>query len=553
MLEHSSAETPGRITFVGTGCGDPRLLTIAAVQAIGEADVIMSDAPQLLAVLDDEAVRVNHGTRIQLMSGSPPPVGELIRGLTVEMLDAVDAEQRLEHILAAAEGNRHVVRLAAGDPFLDGRIASEAADCSATGLQIEVVPGVSSMTALPEFAGVSLAHRPTQLLDVADDIDASQLSHTGTLVVRLTQDQLPSLVRAAVAAGRSETEPALVVVDGGTPSQRSVRVMLADLEQATRELTGEPNSRLLVVSGAGVAEPETSLDWFAGKPLFGWRVLVPRTKEQAASLNRRLNLYGATAEEVPTIVVEPPRTPQQMDRAVRGLVEGEYGWVVFTSANTVRAIREKFTECGLDARAMSGLRIACVGNVTGNVLREWGLQPDLIPSGEQSAAGLAAEFPAYDEVLDPINRVFLPRADIATEALVDGLVDLGWEVDAVTAYRTVRASPPPQQVREDIKRGAYDAVVFTSSSTVRNLVGIAGKPHKTTVVAAIGPKTAQTCAEHGLEVVAIPETPGAVELVDALARFASQRKRNLIESGKPVIRPSQRKRRGRLPKSSTTS
>ena len=109
--------------------------------------------------------------------------------------------------------------------------------------------------------------------------------------------------------------------------------------------------------------------------------------------------------------------------------------------------------------------------------------PDLVPSGEQSAAGLLDDWPEYDDVLDPINRVFLPRADIATDTLVAGLQDMGWEVDDVTAYRTVRAAPPAAEVRDAIKSGAYDAVVFTSSSTVRNLVGIAGKPHPSTVVA----------------------------------------------------------------------
>ena len=114
--------------------------------------------------------------------------------------------------------------------------------------------------------------------------------------------------------------------------------------------------------------------------------------------------------------------------------------------------------------------------------------------------GCSSDWPEYDELLDPINRVFLPRADIATENLVAGLVDLGWECDDVTAYRTVRAAPPPAPTRDAIKGGKFDAVVFTSSSTVRNLVGIAGKPHPSTVIAVIGPATAKTAEEHGLRV-----------------------------------------------------
>ena len=175
--------------------------------------------------------------------------------------------------------------------------------------------------------------------------------------------------------------------------------------------------------------------------------------------------------------MEAPRNPLQMDKSVRGLVEGRYEWIVFTSVNAVKAVREKFDEYGLDARAFAGLKVAAVGEQDRAGVADWGIRADLVPSGEQSARGLLEDWPPYDDMLDPINRVFLPRADIATETLVAGLHELGWEVDDVTAYRTVRAAPPPAPTRDAIKTGKFDAVVFTSSSTVRNLVGIAGKPH----------------------------------------------------------------------------
>jgi uroporphyrinogen III methyltransferase/synthase len=230
-----------------------------------------------------------------------------------------------------------------------------------------------------------------------------------------------------------------------------------------------------------------------------------------------------------------------MDKAIRGLVEGRYEWVAFTSFNAVRAVREKFDEYGLDARAFSGLKIAAVGDKTAAALLDWGLRPDLVPSGEQSAAGLLEDWPEYDELLDPINRVFLPRADIATENLVAGLVDLGWECDDVTAYRTVRAAPPPAPTRDAIKSGKFDAVVFTSSSTVRNLVGIAGKPHPSTVIAVIGPATAKTAEEHGLRVDVLSPEPSIEALTEALAAFGAARRASLLEAGQPVTKPSDRK------------
>src|SRR5690606_29168181 len=105
-----------------------------------------------------------------------------------------------------------------------------------------------------------------------------------------------------------------------------------------------------------------------------------------------------------------------------------------------------------------------------------------------------------------------------------GLVELGWEVDDVTAYRTVRAAPPPAPTREAIKTGKFDAVMFTSSSTVRNLVGIAGKPHATTIIACIGPATAKTAEEHGLRVDVLAEKPSVEVLADALAEFGERRR-----------------------------
>nr|WP_281386667.1 uroporphyrinogen-III synthase [Jiangella mangrovi] len=255
-----------------------------------------------------------------------------------------------------------------------------------------------------------------------------------------------------------------------------------------------------------------------------------------------LRRSGAVPEEVPTISVEPPRNPQQIDKAVRGMVEGRYEWIAFTSVNALRAVKEKLTAYGLDARALSGLKVAAVGEKTADALRSWGIEPDLVPSGEQSAVGLLNDWPPYDEVLDPINRVFLPRADIATETLAAGLTDMGWEVDDVTAYRTVRAAPPPAETRDAIKTGKFDAVAFTSSSTVRNLVGIAGKPHASTVVACIGPQTAKTAEEHGLRVDVLAPEPSVEALAEALAQFGLSRRLAMVEAGEPVLKPSQRRR-----------
>ncbi|MET9273794.1 uroporphyrinogen-III synthase [Kribbella sp. NPDC003557] len=515
----------GHVTFVGVGPGDPALLTLAGRDVLANADAVVVEGPEHDAFL-----------------GYCRPGVEVVDGSGAEGSRALRVAARARLVVKTAKTAANVVRLLSGDPFTFSSGAEEAAACKKAGIAFNVVPGVSEVSAVPTYAGIPLTmkgDREVTVVDLAENkLDLTRLQPKQTLVLLNAVDVLKETVAALVEAGFDAATPVALTVGGTTTSQTSVvgtlETIVADLRAA--KVTGEA----VVVVGA-VVEQRESLSWFETKPLFGWRILVPRTKDQAGPLMDRLRRYGAMPEEVPTISVEPPRNPQQMDKAIRGLVEGRYEWVAFTSVNAVKAVREKFDEYGLDARAFSGLKIAAVGDKTAEAIGAWGIRPDLVPSGEQSAAGLVEDWPPFDEVLDPINRVFLPRADIATETLVAGLTDLGWEVDDVTAYRTVRAAPPPAPTREAIKSGKFDAVVFTSSSTVRNLVGIAGKPHASTVIAVIGPATLKTAEEHGLRVDAMAETPSVEELADALARFGADRRDTMVEAGEPVTRPSERR------------
>ena len=520
-----SALPVGFVSFVGSGPGDPDLLTLRAVDLLRQAEIVVTEAPEhasLVATFCDAAVVVDGG------------FGENGQPLT--------HAGRAKVIVKQAKTGKRVVRLMAGDPFVYASGPEEAQACVKAGVGFEVVPGVPSVTAVPAYAGVPLTdkqHGEVAVVNCSEArIDWSQYADDRTLVLLSAVGSIAEVAAALVDAGRSADTPVAMTRVGTTTEQETVVSTLARIGADARAARMSPPAVIVI---GEVVDLRTALSWYETKPLFGWRVLVPRTKEQAGTLSSRLRGYGSVPEEVPTISVEPPRNPQQMDKAIRGLVEGRYEWIAFTSVNAVKAVREKFDEYGLDARAFSGLKIAAVGEKTASSIEAWGLRADLTPSGEQSVRGLLEDWPPYDEVFDPINRVFLPRADIATETLVAGLLDLGWEVDDVTAYRTVRATPPPAPTREAIKSGKFDAVVFTSSSTVRNLVGIAGKPHPSTVIAVIGPATAKTAEEHGLRVDVLSPSPSVEVLVDALATFGATRRMSLVEAGQPVTRPSERR------------
>ncbi len=517
----------GHVTFVGVGPGDPSLLTLAGRDALASADAVIVEGPQ----------------HDPFLAYCRPGV-EVVDGSGADGSRALRTAARARVVVKTAKSAANVVRLLTGDPFTFTTGAEEAAACRKAGIAFNVVPGISELTAVPSYAGIPLTikgGREVTVLDLAEaKLDFDGVGPRHTVVLLNATDVLRDAVKALVEQGFDPATPVAVTIGGTTTAQASVVGTLDTIVADLRSARMLPGTDAVVTIGA-VVEQREQLSWFETKPLFGWRILVPRTKDQAGPLMERLRRYGAMPEEVPTISVEPPRNPQQMDKAIRGLVEGRYEWVAFTSVNAVKAVREKFDEYGLDARAFSGLKIAAVGDKTAEAIVAWGIKPDLTPSGEQSARGLVDDWPPYDELLDPINRVFLPRADIATETLVAGLTDLGWEVDDVTAYRTVRAAPPPAPTREAIKTGKFDAVVFTSSSTVRNLVGIAGKPHASTVIAVIGPATMKTAEEHGLRVDAMADTPSAEELADALARFGADRREALLEAGEPVTRPSERR------------
>jgi uroporphyrinogen III methyltransferase / synthase len=527
----STPRVPARVVFVGAGPGDPGLLTVRAGELLAVADAVVLDQVAREAVVERWC----------------PPGVDVVDAGHGDHGERLTRASRAKLVVKAARAHPGglVVRLMDGDPAVFNGLAEEAGACVKAGIAVEVVPGVSSVTAVPSYAGVPLTGASTTGIHVvaagarAADLAGAVDPHT-TVVVLGQPEPAAQTLDALVAAGRDGSTAVAITERGTSTEQRTVVTTLAEAAGVMADLAFP----VLAVVGSTVAMRET-LSWFETKPLFGWEVLVPRTQDQAGSTIARLEHHGAHAAVVPTISVEPPRTPQQLERAVKGMVTGRYEWVGFTSVNAVRAIREKFDEFGLDARSFAGLKVAAVGGVTAQALRDWGINPDLVPTGEQSARGLLEEWPVFDPDLDPIDRVFLPRADIATETLVAGLQEMGWEVDDVTAYRTVRATPPAAPVRDAIKNGSFDAVLFTSSSTVRNLVGIAGKPHPATVVACIGPATAKTAEEHGLRVDVLAPEPTAQALVDALADHGRSLALAAQEAGEAVLRPSQRRPGGR--------
>nr|WP_051866700.1 uroporphyrinogen-III synthase [Corynebacterium atypicum] len=552
MAQQDSLKPAGTVIFVGAGPGNPDLLTVRAREVLASNAVAVVDTDVLggvreivgesLAVPQEKIDAAEEayqklveetkaaGARRRPQRPAPPTAAE------IEELAVGDAARVAARLNELAQAGGKVIRLVAGNPLSRESVLAEINAVAATGTEFQVVPGMSLPSTVPSFAGIALGSTFTEADVTTGEVDWDQLATAPQpLVLQARKEHLDEIASALRERGMAPNTPASVTVNGTTRLQRTVDATLGTLDRLDDDLDGH----LVVTLGVAV-DSRSKYSWWENRPLYGWRVLVPRAKSQAAPMSARLSAHGAIPQEVPTISLEPPRNPNQMERVIKGIVEGRYQWVIFTSVNAVNAVWDKISEFGLDARAFAGIHLGAVGRKTAEAIRVQGLEPEVVPPAtKQNAQGLIDVFPEYVEDLDPVGRVLLPRADIAAETLVDGLTALGWEVDDVVAYRTVRAAPPSADIRDMIKSGGFDAVCFTSPSTVKNLVGIAGKPHHRTIIAAIGPSTARAVTEQGLRVDVVPEVSDIAHLVDSLADHVA----SLRAAGQ--LPPPRKKRRGR--------
>jgi uroporphyrinogen III methyltransferase/synthase len=501
----------GSVALVGAGPGDPGLLTLRGRDLLERADVVVHDrlAPAaLLAYARPDAEVVDAGK---------VPHGE---GMTQADINAL--------VVARAKEGLNVVRLKGGDPFVFGRGGEEAEACVKAKVAWEVVPGVTSAVAVPAYAGIPVTHRgrTQDFAVISGHVDPAAPDSTvdwralasgpGTIVLLMGVEKIGKIAAKLIEHGRPGDTPVAMTRCGTTAAQRTIVADLNTIEQVALAAGMKAPAVTVIGSVVGLRQ---KLNWYESRPLFGMTVLVPRTRQQAGTLSYEVRSLGGEPLEVPTIAIEPPRNPEPMRKAVSGLVQGRYQWVAFTSVNAVTAVRAGLEDVGLDPRALAGVRIAAVGDATLEALRQWGLFADLVPGNAMSSEELGKTWPPHDPQLDFLDRVLLPRADIATEALVAAVKAKGWAVDEVTAYRTVRAAPPSDAVKAAVRGGDIDAVVFTSSSTVRNLVALAGRLHERTLVAAIGPQTAAAAREAGLRVDVESKVASVAAVTKALGDF----------------------------------
>jgi uroporphyrinogen III methyltransferase/synthase len=319
--------------------------------------------------------------------------------------------------------------------------------------------------------------------------------------------------------GKSLETPVALIRWGTRSHQRTVVGTLNDIVEKAEQAHMEPPTIIVV---GQVVRLRDQLNWYETRPLFGKRILVTRAREQAGELSTLLAEYGAEPVEYPVIQIVPPESWRELDDALADL--SRYHWLVFTSVNGIRPFMERLKNRGQDARALSGLRIGCIGPRTAEELARYGLNADLIPAQFQAEGLIGAMTGAGVSG----RRVLIARAAVAREILPDQLRAAGAEVHVVTVYRTIRPLGEVKRLRDQLAERDLQVMTFASSSTVRNFCALfenGDEMRKLTAgvaVACIGPITAQTAEEEGLPVTIMAKDNTIPALVDAIVHHFHQ-------------------------------
>jgi len=503
----------GFVSLVGGGPGDPGLLTLAGRDRLERCNVVVYDR-----LIDPALLDFAPKTAERIFAGKSPQS----KALSQNEINALLVQKGL--------AGKRVVRLKGGDPFVFGRGGEEAMALAKAGVPFEVVPGITSAIAAPAYAGVPVTHRgiASSFAVVTGHEDEDKPDATvdwrrmatavDTIVVLMGAAALAGVSRALVEGGRAPETPAVTVEWGTTTRQRSVTATVETISDAVRE-AGLRNPLLTVIGG--VASLREHIAWFENRPLFGKRVLITRTRSQASALSELLRQEGAVPIELPALELQPVATDAELEAMTQSLLARRYDWCLFTSTNAVEHVTAYLDRTGRDARAFAGCKLVALGSATASTLASNGLRADLVAS-EFSSAGLVQAMP-----LDIGGQhVLLPRAE--------GGVDIGKELHAVkgaiihnvTLYRSDVPSSVDPETQALIRAGEIDVATFASSSSVHNLARLLGPDFEAvrrTTIACIGPVTAATAREHGLEVTIEPSTHTVPALVDALkAHYGAQ-------------------------------
>jgi uroporphyrinogen III methyltransferase/synthase len=470
-----------KVYLVGAGPGDPDLITWKGRKLLALADSVLYDHlanEHLLELTRKDCERIYVGKK------------KAVRAYPQEEICAMMIERSRRGLT--------VVRLKGGDPFIFGRGGEELEALADAGISFEVVPGVTSPLGIAAYSGVPLTHRAhTKLVtfvtghDVAG-IDWSKAGQSETLVIFMGIASIREIAQEIMRHGRAADTPAIAVRWGTRPDQETVAGTLATIADRIDDAQLKPPATVII---GEVVALHDRFNWFEKLPLFGQKIVVTRSSDQAAEFSERLRSLGADAIELPVISIHPPEDRAPLDQAIERLAA--YDWLIFTSVNGVRFFMDRLDSSRHDLRSLKA-RICAIGPTTRRAVENLHLKVDLMPE-EYVAESLVKTF-AGEKLAG--KRILLPRAAVARDLIPKELTKLGAHVDVVEAYRNVVPEDAASRVHAIFSATKKpDWITFTSSSTVKNLLAAAGREALESIrIASIGPVTSETARAQGLKV-----------------------------------------------------
>ncbi len=499
-------KSKGTVYLVGAGPGDAGLLTLRGAELLARADVVVYDA-----LINKDLLRL------------APKDAEIIYAGKRSKDHAIPQDELNDLLVAKAREGKTVIRLKGGDPYIFGRGGEEAVKLAGAKVPFEVVPGVSSVVAGPSYSGIPLTHRDhcssyTVITGHEDpekyggNVDWAKIAAIpGTKVILMGVARIRELAANLVQNGMSPETPVAMIRWGTTGRQRSIEGTLATIADVVEKSGFTPPAVTVI---GDVVKLRKSLNWYETRPLFGRRVVVTRTRDQASQLSRQLADLSAEVLEIPTIKIVP--TDRKADLADALLELNSYDWIVFTSPNGVTMFFEAFFKAFEDLRDIGGVRIAAVGPATAAKLRELHLKVDLMPD-EYLAVKIAAAFARFETIEN--LKILLLRAEVATPELPAALEALGGIVDDVACYKTVPETEDLNGAAARLLEDGADWITFTSSSTVENFharfdLPVLLKKFPQIKLASIGPETTRALTALGLK----PDAEAKPHTIDGLVK-----------------------------------
>lgn len=483
MIENQSI-----VYITGAGPGDPDLLTLKAKEVLEKTDVIaydnlVSNEVLELALFLNPNVKLIYAGRVGYDEGK-----------------SVSVDKVCNLLIELAKEYKVICRLKGGDPNVFGRLGEEAVFLKQKGINFEIVPGISSVTAVPAYSGIPLTHRDfassfTVLTASGDPDDPENKikwenfdALSGTLVLLMGTRNLPKVANKLIELGRKKETPIAIIERGTTSEQKTYVSTLGELLSDLTQI--EIKTPSLTIIGEVVKLREV-LNWFETKPLFGKRILITRSKEQSISFASKLIKCSAKPISCPIVNYKINEKEIYNKNIVHNL--STYDWIFFTSQNGVKFFFEILSKNYLDSRALSNVKVAVVGYKTKVELEKYNVRADFVPK-RFSFEDLVSEL---NQIEDLINKKILLPTQVETlhATSLQGLEK--WPI-----YEANFIEKLDERIVEQIK-GGIDIITFFSANTAKqfaklvskynlNLVGV---HHGAPLIATIGRETSNVVRE----------------------------------------------------------